>query len=156
MERGVGLMTTASLPARIAAKIVETPGPMDTPCWRWTGAKDSHGYGNVRVQGRVRKAHRVIYEWLRGPMPAGMEGDHLCGERACVRPEHIELVPHAENAQRGDGSWMPGERQRTKTHCPRGHAYSAENTYMQPSTGGRLCRACDREKKRARRVARAS
>jgi hypothetical protein len=143
-------MTIASLPAHIAAKIVETPGPMDTPCWRWTGAKDSHAYGNVRVQGRVRKAHRVIYERLSGPMPPDLECDHLCRDRACVHPEHIEPVTHAENARRGDGSWMPGERQRTKTHCKRGHSYSSENTYSQPSTGGRLCRACDREKKLAR------
>jgi hypothetical protein len=108
-----GFLTAASLPARLAAKIVETPGPMATPCWRWTGATDSSGYGNVKVQGRVRKAHRVVYELLCGPLPAGMEGDHLCRERACVRPEHIEPVTHIENAQRGDGSWMPGERQRT-------------------------------------------
>lgn len=97
-------MTITSLPAHIAAKIVEAPGPMDTPCWRWIGAKDSHGYGNVKVQGRVRKAHRVIYERLRGPMPTGLEGDHLCRDRACVHPEHIEPVTHKENAQRGDGS----------------------------------------------------
>jgi len=139
---------------RIVSKIVEIPGPVDTPCWQWTGAKDNRGYGNVKIQGHVRKAHRVVYEWLRGPIPAGLEGDHLCRNRACVRPDHIELVTHAENGQRGDGSWMSGERQRGKTRCLQGHEYTPANTYIQPSTGGRCCRACDREKKAALRATR--
>jgi hypothetical protein len=142
--------TTAELPDRIAAKIVETPGPMDTPCLRWTGAKDGRGYGNVKVQGRVRKAHRVVYELTKGPVATGLDCDHLCREPSCVRPSHIEPVPHRVNVQRGAARTVPGARQRAKTHCPRGHAYSPENTYIQPSTRGRCCRACDREKKRGR------
>ena len=138
------------LPRHIAAKILETPGLMDTPCWVWIGAKDQRGYGNVRVGRRVRKAHLVAYECLRGPLPPGTEGDHLCRNRGCINPYHLEPITHRENAQRGDGSWMPGERNRAKTSCPHGHPYSLENTYVQPSTGGRCCRACDREKKRRR------
>jgi hypothetical protein len=137
----------AGLPDGIAAKI--RPVPI-TGCWEWIGAKDSRGYGNVKVGGHVRKAHVVVYEALRGPIATGLECDHLCRVPWCVNPDHMELVAHAENVRRGAARWVPGERQRAKTHCPRGHAYSPENTYVQPSMGGRACRTCDRDKKRAR------
>jgi hypothetical protein len=137
----------AGLPSEIAAKI--RPVPI-TRCWEWIGARDSRGYGNVKLGGHVRKAHVVVYETLRGPIAAGLECDHLCRVPWCVNPAHMELVGHAENVRRGAARWVPGERQRAKTNCPRGHAYSPENTYVQPSTGGRACRACDREKKRTR------
>lgn len=139
-------MTT--VPKRIADKIVETPGPMDTPCWTWTGARDQRGYGNVRVGRRVRKAHRVVFELLERAVAPDLDCDHLCRQPSCVRPAHIEPVPHVVNVRRGMARTLPGARQRAKTHCPRGHAYGPENTYVQPSTGGRCCRACDREKKR--------
>ena len=138
---------TRRLPAHIAAKIQRDP---QTGCWLWTGARDSRGYGNVRVGRRVRKAHRVVYELVRGPVGPGLDCDHLCRQASCVRPSHIEPVPHRVNVQRGAASTVPGARQRARTHCPHGHAYSPDNTYIQPSTGGRCCRACDRDKKQAR------
>jgi hypothetical protein len=137
----------AGLPPEIAAKI--RPVPI-TGCWEWIGARESRGYGNVKIAGHVRKAHVVVYEALRGTIAAGLECDHLCRVPWCVNPDHVEVVAHAENVRRGAARWVPGERQRAKTHCPRGHAYSPENTYTQPGTGGRACRACDRERKRAR------
>lgn len=139
----------AGLPQEIAAKI--RPVPI-TGCWEWIGAKDSRGYGNVKIGGRVRKAHVVVYEALRGPIAAGLECDHLCRVPWCVNPEHVEVVTHAENVRRGAARWVPGERQRAKRRCPQGHPYTEANTYVQPSTGGRACRACDCEKKRARRA----
>lgn len=134
------------LPPEIASKI--RPIPI-TGCWEWLGARDSRGYGNVKVGRRVRKAHRVIYELLRGPVPPGCECDHLCRVPWCVNPEHVEVVSHAENVRRGAARWVPGARQRAKRRCPRGHAYTKANTYVQPSTGGRACRICARERKRA-------
>ena len=136
-----------ALPPILRAKIRPNS---TTGCWEWIGARDVRGYGNVRVGRRVRKAHVVVYEALRGPIAAGLECDHLCRVPWCVNPDHMDLVTHAENVSRGAARWVPGERQRAKTHCPRGHGYSPENTYVQPSTGGRACRACDRAKKRAR------
>jgi HNH endonuclease len=140
----------SALPASIASKINPKP---QTGCWEWTGARDSRGYGNVRVGGRVRKAHRVVYEIVHGEIGADLDCDHLCRTPSCVRPSHIEPVPHVVNVRRGNATWVPGALQRAKTHCRRGHAYDATNTYIQPSTGGRLCRACDREDKRNARQA---
>jgi hypothetical protein len=134
------------LPASIADKI--KPNTV-TSCWRWIGAKDSKGYGNVKVGRRVRKAHRVVYETLRGPIPRDKECDHLCWVPGCVNPKHIELVTHAENVRRGAARWVPGARQRAKRRCPKGHGYTKANTYVQPSTSGRVCRECARERKRA-------
>jgi hypothetical protein len=113
------------LPARIAEKIVETPGPFESACWVWTARRNKRGYGQVRLPApsrRVRLAHLVVYELFHGPVPTGLEPDHLCRNTSCVHPEHLEWVTHAENCARGDGSWMPGERNRTKTRCPHGHA----------------------------------
>lgn len=138
-------MLPSTVPARMASKIQRDP---ETGCWRWTGARDSRGYGNVRVGRGVRKAHRIIYELVRGPIDSTLDCDHLCRQRSCVRPSHIEPVPHKVNVRRGAARTVPAARQRAKTHCPRGHAYNWENTYVQPSTGGRCCRTCDREKKR--------
>ena len=131
--------------ADLASKIL--PNAV-TGCWEWIGARDSRGYGNVKVEGRVRKAHRVVYERVRGPIASGLECDHRCRVPWCVNPEHIEVVPHVENVRRGAARWVPAARQRAKRRCPRGHAYTKANTYVQPSTGGRACRTCARERKR--------
>jgi hypothetical protein len=134
------------LPPEIALKVM--PNTV-TGCWEWIGARDSRGYGNVKVDRRVRKAHRVIYELVHGPVPPGLECDHRCRVPWCVNPEHVELVAHTENVRRGAAKWVPGARQRAKKRCPQGHAYTKANTYVRPSTGGRACRTCDRERKRA-------
>lgn len=120
-----------------------------TGCWEWIGARDQRGYGNVRVGRSVRKAHRVLYELTRGPIPADFECDHLCRVPWCVNPAHLEVVPHLVNVRRGAACWVPGARQRAKRRCPAGHAYTKANTYIQPSTRGRVCRTCARERKRA-------
>ena len=139
-------MSPEELPGGLTSKIL--PNRV-TGCWEWTGARDSRGYGNVKVGRRVRKAHRVIYELVRGPVPPGLECGHRCRVPWCVNPEHMEVVAHAENVRRGAARWVPGQRQRAKRRCPHGHAYTKVNTYVQPSTGGRACRACARERKRA-------
>lgn len=70
-------------------------------CWEWTGGRDGNGYGRIRVGGRQQGAHRISYELFVGPVPTGLELDHLCRLRHCVNPGHLEPVTHAENMRRG-------------------------------------------------------
>ncbi len=114
-------------------------------CWLWTGAKQTAGYGVLSD----RLAHRLSYERWKGPIPAGLTIDHLCRVRHCVNPEHLEAVTLAENVLRGES--LPARNAR-RTHCPQGHPYDQENTHVNPKTGWRMCRACNRERARAARL----
>lgn len=84
---------------RLWAKVDMTDG-----CWLWTGTVNRQGYGRFCIGGRgnTRLAHRVTYELLVGPVPVGLELDHLCNVRGCVRPDHLEPVTHVENLRRRD------------------------------------------------------
>lgn len=126
--------------------IVWTPGPLPTDCWVFAGRKHPDGYGRVKGGGRMRQAHRVLYEALVGPIPDGLTIDHLCRVRACVNPLHLEPVTNRENILRGEG-WPA--RNARKTHCAYGHPFDEANTYVDPS-GRRTCRACRREVDRRR------
>jgi hypothetical protein len=118
----------------------------DTGCWVFEGAR-AWGYGRIglTIDGhkRVRQAHRVVYEALVGPVPEGLDLDHLCRNRACVNPNHLEPVTRQINLLRGDT--IPAHHA-AKTHCPAGHAYDEANTGH--DRGTRRCRACDRVKHR--------
>lgn len=117
-------------------------------CWMWTAAIDRHGYGKFWLGGRTVRAHRFSYESLVGPIPGGLELDHLCRVRACVNPTHLEPVTHRENTLRGDTLTA---RHAAKTHCLRGHPYDEANTYVTPD-GRRNCRACGRDAVRRYKV----
>ena len=117
-------------------------------CWEWIGAKGTGGYGRFRHA----PAHRVMYERLVGPIPAGLQIDHLCRNRDCVNPAHLEPVTQTVNILRGDG-WA-GLHAR-KTHCPRGHPLEGANLLI-VTHGWRRCRICYRLSRirRYRRIAR--
>ena len=106
-------------------------------CWLWGGYRNRSGYGVMWVAEKSYLAHRYSYEHHFGPIPKGLETDHLCRQRACVNPSHLEPVTHQENIRRGDS----GIYHRLKTHCPHGHPYDKKNTYYR-RTGGRECREC--------------
>lgn len=117
-------------------------------CWNWTGADNGHGYGVFSIHARQQYAHRIAYELHVGPIPAGTEIDHLCRNRRCVNPDHLEAVSHAVNMHRGD---TIAAKNAAKTHCPKGHPFDDANTAYRPN-GGRRCRACAAEYQRKRRA----
>lgn len=113
------------------------------PCWIWTAGLFSAGYGQFWNGSKNVGAHRWAYEQEHGSIPEGLQSDHLCRVRHCVRSSHIELVTQQENIRRGDA----GQNNVQKTHCPQAHPYSAENTYRD-SDGRRRCRQCNRPAQR--------
>lgn len=123
----------------------------ESGCWEWTGTKLHGGYGMIGEggrKGRMLLAHRAAYQELVGPIPEGLTLDHLCRNRGCVNPEHLEPVTGTENVLRGEG---PTAKNARKTECPKGHPYSDENTRRTPT--GRICRTCAREANRLWREA---
>ena len=114
-------------------------------CWQWKASFDSSGYGLLSVSGKSAKAHRFAYELLVGPIPHGLVIDHLCRNRACVNPAHMEPVTNYENLRRGAGHDVSQGR---RNQCINGHDFTEENTYINPK-GAKVCRACsDRSRKK--------
>lgn len=117
----------------------------DTGCIEWQGGLVSGGYAQFQVEKRSVYVHRWSWEQANGPVPEGLYLDHLCRNRRCCNPEHLEPVTFRENVLRGQG---PSAANAIKTHCPKGHAYTEDNTYVNPR-GSRVCRTC--KQARARR-----
>ena len=124
------------IPQRIEKKINFT-----ATCWHWTAAKSPAGYGVGYLNGRTGQAHRIVWSIFNGPIPAGMQLDHLCYVRDCVNPAHLEVVTPEENRRRIKNRTSGNAK---KTHCPQGHPYTNDNLYQRPD-GGRGCVACRRE-----------
>jgi hypothetical protein len=113
----------------------------EAACWEWLGAKTHNGYGQVwggHDRGTAR-VHRVVFELTRGPIPEGLVVDHLCRNRACCNPEHLELCTQGDNARKAPDApfWV----RKRATHCERGHVFDEANT-LTTTTGHRECRTC--------------
>lgn len=114
---------------------------VDSGCIEWTGRIDRYGYGQFRPGGRETTqmgAHRWAYEHHVGKIPKGLQIDHLCRNRKCVNPAHMEAVTPQVNALR---STSPAARNAQKTHCKNGHLLAGENIY--PNKRYRICKICN-------------
>lgn len=121
-------------------------------CWFWLGAKNQGGYGKFSENYIKYVAHRWLYQFVNGPVDKKLDLDHLCRNRNCVNPEHLEPVTRSENSIRGIGPKLAAERQLVKTHCPKGHEYTEINTYFRKNKVNRICRICRKLKQQKRRV----
>jgi len=112
-------------------------------CWLWKGSTSDDQYGNFQRDGRLYLAHRYAYEAKIGPIPEGLELDHLCRVPRCVRPDHLEAVTPKVNQQRG---MSPSGINSRKTHCAKGHEFSVQATGKR--AGRRRCVECHRVRNR--------
>ncbi len=120
-------------------------------CWPWRGARTSGGYATFQVKGLQVTAHRWLYDRWFG-LHANLDLDHLCRNRWCVNPTHLEPVSNRENILRPNALGITAQNAR-KTVCPLGHPYDAENT-RRDGKGKRHCRECQRQLDRRLRLAR--
>lgn len=137
----------ANPPVRLAPidYILSKATLLESGCWCWTGRlKD--GYGELYLGGRRVRAHRFTYEYFRSEIPPGLVIDHLCRNRACINPWHMEPVTRKVNSLRGEAPQIIAWRD---DRCGRGH--DLRDAYVRPDTGTRMCRECQRERGRARR-----
>jgi len=112
----------------------------ESGCWIWTGFVSPDGYGRFRMEESSRLAHRCSYVLHRGPIPDGLEINHICGIRSCVNPDHLEAVTHQENVDKSIRI--------KKTHCHNGHPLSGDNLYEY--RGLLACKICRRAANRRR------
>lgn len=122
-----------------------------TGCWNWRGVLSRKGYAIRFFFGcRSARVHRTSWELVNGPVPQGLEIDHLCLNRRCVNPDHLALVTPQENARRSNQTARSPREPRQ--YCQRGHEYTAENTLRRADRpASRECRTCNLETKRASR-----
>lgn len=131
-------MKLTDLPVNMQTKItVELCAYADLGfCWAWTGALNSRGYGCVGVNGKSQLTHRVAYSLLVGPIGVGLEVDHLCRNKRCCNPGHLEAVTRLENQRRTETA--------SKTHCTHGHPLAGDNLRLIQKPDGirRACQVC--------------
>jgi hypothetical protein len=129
-------MSWTGLPERLENLIIPEP---NSGCWIWLGGLRSKkdGYGGVDWNGETWRTHRLVYCLLRNYVDSNLDIDHLCRNRICCNPDHLEPCTRAVNISRGQGIAPNNSR---KTHCPQGHEYTSENTYIWAKQ--RFCRTC--------------
>jgi hypothetical protein len=138
----------ATLSERLYRRCIRTA----SGCLEWQGSTRGKGYGSIYADGHHQSAHRVAYELAKGAVPPECDLDHLCRNRRCVNPEHLEPVSRRENVLRGRLPLVASAQQRAKfqaqTHCKRGHEFTPENTHIRLRDGYecRVCKECQRSR----------
>lgn len=142
-QTDIPVLRHGSLATRLEQQIAYEP---NTGCWLWMGCVNRGGYGRISRGGRSGKSalvHRVSYSLHRGSVPPGYELDHLCRQRSCLNPEHLEIVTRKVNIARGDGPRLTRLKHQQRTHCKWGHPFTADNTRWQiDHRNGARCRQC--------------
>ena len=143
------------LPARFWSKVRLGPVPPHRPdlgpCWEWTASRDGKGYSKFWFEDRLWPGHLLLYVTIIGPVPPGLELDHLCRNRACLRLTHLDPVTPRENRLRGTS---PAARAAAVLICPQGHPYDEANTYIEivgrrEKRHCRLCREASDQRRRS-------
>ncbi len=135
LKRTAEFLRAQQFKERLSRFIVQPNG-----CWEWQGALDEKGYGRIGFKGRTARVHRVAFEYAGGALIDGLVLDHLCCNRRCMNPAHLEQVTSRENLERGR------KVHSVRTHCKRGHLRTLENRKKVGKSFA--CRECHREDKR--------
>lgn len=128
----------------IQDRLLQKIKPLHNGCWRWTDSLIMKGYGGLKVNGRMIRAHRAFYELFKESIPPKLTIDHLCRHTWCVNPDHLEAVTNKENILRGNGAAAINA---LKVQCINGHPFNKDNTYI-AKNGHRVCRECARRANR--------
>lgn len=141
---------TKQTPSSLMFRLFINSEPQASGCWQWTKALGKRGYADIHVGRSVsgacthfkKKAHRVMYEFWYGPVPANLDMDHLCRNKGCINPNHLEPVPRSVNAKRGLGPAMAATRNLARTHCKNGHPFAGENLKLREGRYRRCAECC--------------
>src|SRR3990172_3167102 len=146
-EKGAAMARPRRTIDQVRTEILSSAGVSPNGCWEWMRAINNNGYARLQALeiSSTQYAHRIAYLVFTGPIPEDRELDHLCRNRRCVNPRHLEVVRHAENLRRGR------HHNGNKTHCIHGHAFVQENIYWRKNNRGRQCKRCTEDRYQARR-----